>query len=106
MVVSGEVANRGAWRGSIQIVYELKAGLIEQLSGGDVQRPGDTQDVRQGDIALAPLHRADIGAMNADLGGECLLGNTGGSPPLADHGTQLLLCVINVSSHISNCSYR
>lgn len=101
----GGVANRGAWRGSIQIVYELKAGLIEQLGSGDVQRPGDTQNVRQGDVALAPLHRADIGAMNPNLGGEGLLGNTGGPSSLPNHGTELFLCVINASSHISNCSY-
>lgn len=86
-------------------VRDLKAGLIEQLGRGDVQRPGDTQNVRQGDVALAPLHRADVGAMNTDLGGKGLLGNTGGPPPLPDHETQLFLCVINVSSHISNCSY-
>lgn len=103
----GVVADRGGLREeSSGPVRELEAGLIEQLGSGDVQRPGDAQDVRQGDVALAPLHRPDIGAMNAYLGGESFLRNTGGPPPLPDHGTQLFLCVINVSSHISNCSYR
>jgi len=102
----GGVANRGAWRGSIQMVCELKVGLFEQLRGRDVQRPGYTQNVRQGDISFAPLHRANVGSMNPDLGGESLLGNTGGPSSLPNHGTQLFLCVINVSSHISNCSYR
>lgn len=102
----GGVANREARRGSIRIAYELKARLTEQLGSGDIQRPGDTQDVRQGDVALSSLHRADIGAMNPNLGGEGFLGNTGSPSPLPNHGTQLFLCVINVSSHISNCSYR
>ena len=106
MVVSWWGCDRGAWGESLLIAYELKARLIEQLSGGDVQRPGDTQDVRQGDIAFAPLHRTDIGAMDADLGRKSFLRNTGGPSPFSDHGTQFPLCVINTSSHISNCSHR
>lgn len=102
----GVVANRGAWRGSLWVPDELKAGLIEQLGSGNIQCSGDTQDVRQRDIALAPFDRADIGAMNTDLGRKGFLRNTCGPSPRPDHGTQLFLCVINASGHISNCSYR
>ena len=71
----GVVANRGAWRGSLWVPDELKAGLIEQLGSGNIQCSGDTQDVRQRDIALAPFDRADIGAMNTDLGRKGFLRN-------------------------------
>ena len=55
-------------KGPLLLPHSLHQGRRRRL-----QRPGDFYQVQHGDIALAALHGADVGAVEAGLEGESFL---------------------------------